>query len=687
MKRCAVKWVLACLRGMFFDLALAGAVFSPNLPGAAVPTQREIVLAAMQQRPADPWPRGTGHVVMALPGSPETLKAYHEPGGSFSPAVGSFGVSLWITDKENNIKATSDDIPMDQVKQQWLWSMPTILPGLLTDTPYYRTIWSYSGPGQWQLQLHIKTNADTKALLVIRSVGPAGGPIQSLDWNGARLLINNRWTITANPLPGPVQMSHEGNPGWTTGSYTNRQWNGRDGWGFAHFALPGTRDRQFLIRDSTIFPPTGQAFQTTRAGLELFLPDSQFAACLNAQVLHLMMGLVGQETRPGEPVNYPLSWLRDGAYSIVALAQAGRLEVARELTTKLAETDFFGGFGPEADNPGLALWAMGVVAEQVGSPLYDRLLWPHVIRKVNLIMQMRTTPWPIYKPVVGPIVPEFARHADLGLVCDPARGGLIIGKMDWQRPVLFVNAASYSGLLNGAEIADRMNDTVAAAAWRLQAGDLKRAWATAFQTAEANNDRTYTCGLWPTWVVTDRAAYVERLEARWSQMRDGEGRFRDLPKWPYFDLAEAHQWLCLGSPERVWLTLKWFWDNQSSPGLYTWGEGSGEENTFHLWEKVRGWVKPPQVTPHYWTAAQMLLLQLDMLASVNDSGPVPILTVGAGIPREWIDKPMRVRGLATRAGWVDWSWSGGIMQVSIRGRRCQVRLGAEFPQNAVVRVM
>ena len=59
-------------------------------------TPREIVLAAMRQRPADPWPRGLGHVVLAIPGSQQPEKGYHEPGGSFSPAVGSFGVSIWV---------------------------------------------------------------------------------------------------------------------------------------------------------------------------------------------------------------------------------------------------------------------------------------------------------------------------------------------------------------------------------------------------------------------------------------------------------------------------------------------------------------------------------------------------------------------------------------------------------------
>ena len=130
--------------------------------------------------------------------------------------------------------------------------------------------------------------------------------------------------------------------------------------------------------------------------------------------------------------------------------------------------------------------------------------------------------------------------------------------------------------------------------------------------------------------------YQQDLEAHWNKLREEQGGFRETPLWTYFDIAEAHQWLFLGRPECTWLTLHWYWDHQVLLGLYTWWEGSGEENTFHLWEQVRGWLKPPYVTPHYWTAAETLLLQLDMLAYVDESkGGAPSLAVGAGIPPDW----------------------------------------------------
>jgi hypothetical protein len=417
------------------------------------------------------------------------------------------------------------------------------------------------------------------------------------------------------------------------------------------------------------------------------LPDPEFVECLEAQVAHLMMGLVGWETRPGEPTNYPLNWLRDGAHTVVALAQAGRLEVARQLAWHFAETDFFGGFGPEADGPGLALWALGEVAARIKQPQYDRWLWPHVARKAQLIVQMRAVTQPMHKPVSGPVVPQHVHRQDLGLVCEPARDGLIIGKMDWHRPVLFVNAVSYRGLLSAAEVADRVGDPVSAGYWRVQVAELRQAWARAFHTSEANNERAYIASLWPTWVVSDVPAYQQKLQSRWEATYDESGQLRTMPLWTYFNVAEAHQWLCLGQPDRVWKTLRWFWQHQASPGLYTWWEGSGEENTFRRWQQVRGWVKPAHVTPHYWTAAEMLLLQLDMLGCVDESGREPVWVIGAGIPREWLATPINVRGLSTRFGTMDWTWKDQTMDVVIRGRRWPVRPGPAFPPNTKTKVI
>jgi hypothetical protein len=293
-----------------------------------------------------------------------------------------------------------------------------------------------------------------------------------------------------------------------------------------------------------------------------------------------------------------------------------------------------------------------------------------------------------HQPVFGPLVPSMYRDSELALLCDAARDGLIIGKMDHHRPILFVNAVSYQGLLSAAKLAERLGMTTLAGQWRTRARDLQHAWSKGFRTPEAGNDRTYISGLWPSGVAAnDVATFRERLLGRWEKMRTDDGGFRKIPLWTYFDFAEAHQWLFLGESSRTWKTLNWYWDHQVSPGLYTWWEGNGEENGFNLWDQVRGWVNPRHVTPHYWTAAESLLLQLDMLGYQEETSGVPTLIIGAGIPPSWLSKSIRVKGLSMDVGHVDWEWKDGTVIVAIMGPSCEVKLGPAFPAGTKVQVL
>jgi hypothetical protein len=484
-------------------------------------------------------------------------------------------------------------------------------------------------------------------------------------------------------VPAPAHLGSEAGTSWLTEQTGVTSWKGSDGWGYARIPLANDRTTSVDIEDA--------ARETTSASLpppwssrapHLELPDGRFADSIDAQVAHLMMSLVGNQTRPGEPTNYPLAWLRDGAYVVVALARAGQLDRARRLSMDFAEQDFFGGFGSEADAPGLAIWALGEVAGLVRDPEYDRTIWPHVQRKADLIVEMLTTDKPVYKPFVGPVTPARVKEPDLTLVADPAADDLVIGKMDHHRPLLFVNAVSHLGLLEAATLAERVDRPAQASEWRARASRLQQAWQQAFRPPHSNNERAYISGLWPTGIAAPmRDKFLEGLEERWRARRDEHGNFRETPAWTYFDVAEAHQWLWLGKQAQAWRTVRWFWDHQAAPGLYTWWEGEGEENSFGLWERVRGWVKPRHVTPHYWTAAEMLLLQLDMLAyTTRASNSPPTLVIGAGIPADWLKQSMSVADLHLREGDAAWRWDGRAMKVTLRSdTKLDVQLGPAFP--------
>lgn len=650
-------------------------------------TQREITLKAMKERPGDPWPKGDGHVVLGEPGSPRQQKAYHEPGGLFSPSPGSFGVSFWIVDFDGRRICSSEEFAPDDIKQKFSWSREKAPPAILTDTPYYSCSWSLKSDGQWLCELNGKSKPGTRLALVFRSTGPAGAPLESADWDGRCLILNHRWSISFSPgndirvLLGDESTSGLGNEQELSTIESS------EGWACARIESD-CQALSFTIRDSVPLFKSPLSYSAVKSELKMELPSKEFTSSLDAQAAHLMMGFIGRQTCPGEPTNYPLAWERDGAYSVLAMARAGQIKTAMELCIYFAENDFFGGFGAEGDAPGSAINALVETALISGDREFQQRVWPHIKRKAGIIREMHGAREVMRKPWLGPIVPIHKGKDIIPVICGAAMDGLINGTMDNHHPVLYVNAVSCRGLRQAAKLAEILGEEKEFIELSSLAESIRNAWLRNFNRKDLFNERNFITALWPSWTVSpDYIPFREELQRQWERNM-GKGDAMERPLWTYFNVAEAHQWLLIGEQERTWATLKYFWANQCSPGLYSYWEGNGAENSFELWAEIRGWLKPKYVTPHYWTAAEMLLLQLDMLAYVDESKNEHELVIGAGIPSGWMSAPMRVEGIHSSLGRVDWYYADGSMQVRVhRGGKCKIRLGTGFSKDTCIVIL
>jgi hypothetical protein len=563
------------------------------------------------------------------------------------------------------------------------------LPVVVTTTPLYRAALRRLGPRHVALDVSWAATVPGSAAVVVRSVGPAGGPVRSLRWTGTDLRVNDRWQVTVTPAPLGVHLGDE-RAGWKgSGDAAPSDWADDAGWGFARLALSPHHPLTLDVRD-TRAPQHRPVLPPVRGDLRLDLPDPAFTESLLAQRDHLLMGLVGREARPGDPIAYAAPWLRDSAYVVVALAHAGELAVARSLSESLARHDYFGGAGPEADSCGLAIWALEEVAIRVDDRAYDRVLWPDVRRKAECIEALLSARGPVRQAIHGPLMPQIRRDPDAMLVADAARDGLIVGRMDAHRPVLYVNAVAYRGLRDAARLAERLGEAEAGRRWRTRAATLQEAWERALARRRLGNSRTFIAGLWPSGIADrSRATYEHALEERWRNGRDAAGGLLARPDWTYFEVAETHQWLRLGRIDRVQASLGWFWDHQTSPGLFTWWEaGAGEAaDPWGRWPHVRGWVRPPYVSPHYWTAAEMALLQMDMLAYAGEADGRSEIVLGAGVPAQWLKDPLEVKGLSLPHGPLDWHWNGRRLKVTVHGTPpLAFRLGPSFPADTPLEV-
>ena len=96
----------------------------------------------------------------------------------------------------------------------------------------------------------------------------------------------------------------------------------------------------------------------------------------------------------------------------------------------------------------------GIVALGIGHGLptncarrFDQWLWPHVSRKAALIETMLQTSSNLYQKVEDRLFRSTKATRTYPWLPSRTRDGLIVGKMDHHRPVLFVNAISYRGLV------------------------------------------------------------------------------------------------------------------------------------------------------------------------------------------------------------------------------------------------
>ncbi len=651
-------------------------------------TPRQQVQAQMRVRSADYWSRSEGHVVLGVAGSGAEEKAYYEPGGSFSPKVGSFGVAIWMVGRDGTVRTTSDSIPLNQIQQKFIDTEGQAIPGVIAKTDFYEAAWSAIKPNIWQLALNVPANSPDQPVLVVRSVGPAGGDIKALNWDGQRLLVNDRWAVKNLPAQTKVYLGSERSPAWIRQQSTATQWQDEKGWGYARLVLEPGDTSNLVIED--LKPESKQAVKlgAMASNPVLSLPNAQFAESFNAQIAHLKMGIVGNQTRPGDPIDYALPRFRDGAYEVVALARAGDLELAKQLAPYFAATDFLNGIQPEADIPALGVWVLTTIANQLNQPDYDQSIWQDVRRKAALIVDLQTSNRPGYPVVAGSSFP-FSEYPDF------LDQELVAGKMAASPGLIGLDASanlmSYRALFDAATLADRVKQSNLASRWRSQAAQLQTAWQQAFDQYFVEMDATYSNGLWPSGMAAaNQKAFLQGLETRWKEAHDERGNLRLLPENTHFNLAEAHQWLLLNRVDRVWSTLQWFWAHQASPGLYTWwgkhDDGGSVPASLSQWYRFRGWVNPPHVTPYYWTAAEMLLLQLDMLTYVDQAATTPTLVIGAGIPKDWLNQPISIKDLLVNGNGVNWMWDGKQMIVQIQGKPMNVRLGGAFPASTPVKI-
>jgi hypothetical protein len=656
-----------------------------------------------QSQPEWIWPRADSHVVLGVEGSPDVLKTFVEPGGTFSPGVGSFGVSLWVWLPGEQRLVAPERLERPEIRDR-------LLGGIL---PIHRSRWR---AGELEVDLRLAVDSlggrhqafdtlaarivnrggqrvEARALLVVRSAGPAGGPVRAIAVNAEYrgLNVNDKPAVLGQRTPSAAGCHAPSEDGGELsllllrgGLPTRQRAADPDGWAAGCLAYDLALEPGGVWEsgwDLPVWPshPEPPALLATRAQLpaadrlerladswrdrltqvDLQVPDTRIKEAFFASLAHLLMSRVGDEARIAT-ICYPFAWMRDGVYMLNALDKAGLADRVRASLDLLVADPWAGGFGPEGDAPGQLLWLLGEHFLLTRDAEWLARVYPRVRERAELLRAMRRSREPLYADQ-SRVLPVARLHPEGHLVCEAARGGLIHGRMDWHRPVFWVNAWAFMGLRRAVELAAALGEEDDVGAWYAEAADLSKALAGPGARFGAN-ERDWVCAIWPTDARhPDDPATRTEFDRHWTAHRlDAQRRYRGEPRWRYFELGEAHNYLRLGHRDRALLTIEQFLRTQDAPGLYAWAEGDHTGDPVGDWRFVRGWWPDQRldahrgsaILPHGWVSAEMVLLLRDLFVFEDDGW----LVLGGGLAPEWLrsGETLSAARLPTHYGELSW---------------------------------
>lgn len=662
------------------------------------------------------WNRGDTHVILGVPGSLEAFKTPVEPGNSFSPGPGTYGVSSWVF-ADGMLHA-----PEEKRLEEMEWGfeegyLPLLNSGWMAGSIHVRSaLFTAMEEDAFRdyFTVRLKNEGEKKEeirfYLVIRSFGASGGPVHSIKGDRRQVWINGAPVVLAETQAAafgavsfeeshkdiseylrtgtlPDKTEVQDGSTWASGAMEYRIVLGAGeeaefNFGFLMHAdhwLNGWMKPMQLPLDVAGKRKKYLQEWEGRIKIRLKLPDKRISDALLCQLAHLYMFTVDNSVRI-TPVSYPLWWLRDGAYVLNALNKGGFHDFSERACREIAARDAFGGFGSEGDGPSDGIWVLTehyLLTRDMG---FLKEMFPHITRRAELLMQMRRAEAPVRK-FTEFVIPKCMLDPNTDLMCLPAEDGLIMGRMDHGIRVFWVNGFAYMAMKRTAFCARELglDDSV----YEREAEEIKEALCTRAEADFGKDDRDVNSALWPAgWADRGDPLIRGRFQEFWDKVRCPGGCHSPEKDWTYFEAGEAHNYLLLGEREKAWTSIEWFLQNQTAPGLYTYPEAI-DGNTALLWPRTRGWDDTEFVTPHGWTAAELFHLLRDCL--IREEGGR--LIIGSGILLEWECSSFEVKDIPTYFGKVSFSYNPDRKLLTVCTEAgCSAEITHELPFEANIEV-
>ncbi len=648
------------------------------------------------ERYAHQWvlPVGKAHIVLAVPGSEDLDKSYVEPDGSFSPGVASYGVTTWLYDIGEGHLYAPEEMPDEQLSFQ-------LEEGFI---PIAHSGWS-AGPLRLEKRIAVvpksaggreaedycevvvrnegKQVAEFWLYVAVRSIGPAGGPVNSLSASrdARTILLNGAPAIQLDPAPASFRVASFEPTGddislWAKRGELPRAESGSDRLGLAGGAAryrlrlsPGGSFSLYMrcaIRNRARNDKLEGSFQQSDAQkgfdqvkqwwrgmlerVEITAPDPYGRNMFYASVAYILMNSVDNQLRVTN-ISYPVSYLRDGVFMLATLDQAGLHDKAREYLDHFLQHPWTGAEsqeGPEADAPGELCWILGEHFRLTRDLDWLRSVYPTLQREADLILFMRK-PGDGETREVGGVklvasgnkvfatmdtqLRKIPLHFEVQL--SEARDGVIMGRLDTGLYAGTTSVFGIAGLKAAWEAAVAVGDGANAEKYKAEYFAFREAMNRWMKTHPG--EFTFHAGVWPTEAFNPDIAQISNLWQENSCAYHAANDYHELEDLgAYHDFytffGAAHSLFRLGYTDVMYSNFLWPFlkspFSRATLDAYAYGEYTRDERWYEvrhwpeLWANVRGWTDLATCIPHGWTAAEIASLIRDLLFYEKDGSLV-----------------------------------------------------------------
>lgn len=603
--------------------------------------------------------KGKTHIFLGSPLSDGCDKTTVEPGNGFSPGVWTCGITAWVA---MGGRCCTPDL-LDDKDIAWGFGESGL-------PPVVESTWSADGKVRvasrlahlgaegsegadfCSVELTATEEAAGELRIVVRDIGPAGGKIDSLQWNGdgSTLTVNGSLRITMESKPESCEILdadglHDSPMAvlrypFVLAEGTSSNLSFKAGHGFAN--------RQFGNELALLRPyadlSVSDGFECCKAQWQqavparVFSPDARIERVWQRECFHILSAMECGLPRIGA-VNYPVFWIRDGVIVLRALDLMGRHDLARTGNEALSALLFSGGFGAEADAPGEGIWSLVSHARLTKDLKWLERIFPFIERRAEIIETMIAAEKPV-RAVGENRIPFYMDTPGINLLCFPAVNGAIHGRMDWHTPDFFINCWAECGLRLAAEAAGLLGRDGKAREWAAAAHKLDGSISEGL-LPRYGNDRDPIVTPYPTGALLRNQDAVREKFGAWYEANrlNPDGSWNAEPLWTYFEAAQIHNAMLLGFRDAAWAALDGMIAPQGTWDVSAFTEGSpggGEAMPFSNGGAARGWLDPADAAggnmPHNWTSAELVNLIRDIF--VREEGGAIVL--GTGVPDKWL---------------------------------------------------